>query len=65
MKTRHAFLLRLILLALILLPAGSVFAWGAITNPPSVWTSLPVPYYVQNSGCTDIGGFDPAVTACE
>jgi hypothetical protein len=65
MKPRHACLPCFFLFALIFLPAGPAESWTAITNPPSVWTSLPVPYYVNNSGCADIGGFDAAVTVCE
>lgn len=41
------------------------YGWKAITNPPSTWRSLPVPYWVNNDGCRDIGGFDAAVNVAE
>jgi hypothetical protein len=50
---------------LVFLMAPQAHAWLALTNPPSTWQSLPVPYYVENSGCADIGGFDAAVNVCE
>lgn len=65
MIKRHSPVFGFILGGMIVLFSTSLFAWRAMTNPPSTWRNLPVPYYVNNSGCADIGGFDAAVNICE
>ena len=65
MRNLKFFKISALLGALIFCFPKLLFGWAALSNPPSVWPSLPVPYYVNSSGCADIGGFDPAVQVCE